>query len=152
MGKRGTLVHKLYSITELAEDIGVTPRAIRFYEAKGLISPQRAGTTRVYTHRDGARLRLILRGKRLGFSLREIGEWLDLYDVDPAQIEQMRLLLRKTRNRIDTLKRQRDDLDATIAELHEIETQVVDHLKAHDMGGESPPSAENRTTGRAREA
>lgn len=120
----------LFSITELAGEAGVTPRAIRFYEAKGLISPQRAGTTRVYTHRDGARLKLILRGKRLGFSLREIKEWLDLYDVDPAQIEQMSLLLSKARERIATLERQRGDLDATIAELHEIETQVADHLGA----------------------
>ena len=124
----------LSSITELARDVGVTPRAIRFYEAKGLISPQRAGTTRVYTHRDGARLKLILRGKRLGFSLREIKEWLDLYDVDSAQVEQMRLLLGKTRERIAALERRRGDLDATIAELHEIETQVIDHLDARNAG------------------
>jgi DNA-binding transcriptional MerR regulator len=124
----------LSSITELARDAGVTPRAIRFYEAKGLISPQRAGTTRVYTHRDGARLKLILRGKRLGFSLREIKEWLDLYDVDSAQVEQMRLLLGKTRERIAALEYRRDDLDATIAELHEIETQVTDHLDARNAG------------------
>ena len=67
----------LYTVTELAEQLGTTPRALRFYEDKGLVSPRRAGTTRIYTHRDRGRLALILRGKRLGFTLREIRERLD---------------------------------------------------------------------------
>ena len=66
---------KIFSVTELARDLGVTPRTIRFYEDQGLISPQRAGNTRVYTHRDRARMILILRGKQLGFSLRDIKEY-----------------------------------------------------------------------------
>ena len=114
-------MRKLYTVTELAEELGVTPRALRFYEDKGLVTPQRAGTTRVYTHRDRGRLALILRGKRLGFSLREIGEWLDLYDADPAQAEQMRVLVGKVHERIAALERQRDDLEATLGELREIE-------------------------------
>ena len=85
---------ELYSVSELANDLGVTPRALRFYEDKGLIAPQRAGNTRVYTHRDRGRLMLILRGKRLGFTLSEVREWLDLYEVDPDQSAQMARLVR----------------------------------------------------------
>ncbi len=114
-------MQKLYTVTELAEELGVTPRALRFYEDKGLVAPQRAGTTRVYTHRDRGRLALILRGKRLGFSLREIGEWLDLYDADPNQAEQMRVLLRRIGERIAGLEGQRADLEATLKELRDIE-------------------------------
>ena len=121
-------MRKLYSVTELAEELGVTPRALRFYEDKGLVTPQRAGTTRVYTHRDRGRLALILRGKRLGFSLREIGEWLDLYDADPAQAAQMRVLVGKVHERIAVLERQRDDLEATLSELREIERAARRHL------------------------
>ena len=87
----------LFSVSQLARQLGVTTRTIRFYEDKHLISPQRAGTTRVYTHRDRARLMLILRGKRLGFSLREIKEFLDLYDVDPEHHTQVRVLLDQRR-------------------------------------------------------
>src|SRR5665213_135489 len=96
-----------HTITQLAEDLGVTPRAVRFYEQKGLISPSRAGTTRVYTRREHARMQLILRGKRLGFSLREIKQFLDLYDADPTQHEQMRLLLNRVCERIGLLEKQR---------------------------------------------
>jgi DNA-binding transcriptional MerR regulator len=94
-------MQELYSVSELANDLGVTPRALRFYEDKGLIAPQRAGNTRVYTHRDRGRLMLILRGKRLGFTLREVREWLDLYEVDPDQSAQMIRLKDKVRKRID---------------------------------------------------
>jgi DNA-binding transcriptional MerR regulator len=121
-------MQKLYTVTELAEVLGVTPRALRFYEDKGLVAPQRAGTTRVYTHRDRGRLALILRGKRLGFSLREIGEWLDLYDADPNQVEQMRVLVAKVHERIAGLERQRDDLEETLSELREIEQAARRHL------------------------
>ncbi len=119
---------ELYSVTELANDLGVTPRALRFYEDKGLIAPQRAGNTRVYTHRDRGRLMLILRGKRLGFTLREVREWLDLYEVDPDQSAQMIRLKDKVRKRIDALEQQRDDLDATLEELREILDQVEGRL------------------------
>ena len=121
-------MQKLYSVTELAEELGVTPRTLRFYEDKGLVMPQRAGTTRVYTHRDRGRLALILRGKRLGFSLREVGEWLDLYDADPGQAAQMRTLIAKVRERITVLEGQRDDLEATLRELRSIEHAARRHL------------------------
>ena len=121
---------ELYSVTELAEELEVTPRALRFYEDKGLIAPQRVGKTRVYTARDRGRMTLILRGKRLGFSLREIAEWLDLYEQNPDQVEQMRLTLTKTRKRIDVLEAQHRDLEETLQELRGIESTVEDFLKS----------------------
>ena len=127
-------MQRLYTVTELAEQLGATPRALRFYEDKGLVLPQRAGTTRVYTHRDRGRLTLILRGKRLGFSLREIREWLDLYDADPNQAGQMHLLVGKVRDRIEALESQRKDLDATLEELKEIEMAASRHLEATVTG------------------
>lgn len=120
---------ELFTVTELAKRLDITPRTIRFYEDKGLLTPQRVGTTRVYTHRDRGRLILILRGKRLGFSLREIREWLDLYDADPDQRTQARHLCEKVDERLTTLERQREDLDATIAELRDIRAAAEQHLK-----------------------
>ena len=122
----------LYSVTELAEELGITPRAIRFYETKGLIKPQRAGTTRVYTHRDRARMHLILRGKRLGFTLADIREYLDMYDVDPSQTKQVQLLLEKVERRIDELEQQREDLETTLVELDEMRQECVAKIKAGD--------------------
>ncbi len=113
----------LFSVSQLARQLGVTTRTIRFYEDKHLISPQRAGTTRVYTHRDRARLMLILRGKRLGFSLREIKEFLDLYDVDPEHHTQLRQLLNSVVKRMDKLQAQRAAIDESLTELTEIERQ-----------------------------
>jgi DNA-binding transcriptional MerR regulator len=117
------------TVTQLAKDLGVTPRAIRFYEDKGLIAPQRAGNTRVYTHRDRVRMVLILRGKRLGFSLREIREYLDLYTADPTHREQQRLLLRAVRARIARLEDQRAALEQTLAEAREIEAHTLAALE-----------------------
>ncbi len=120
---------RLYSVSELAREVDVTPRAIRFYEDKGLLAPRRVGATRVFTYRELARLRIILRGKRLGFSLADIGEYLDLYDADPTQVGQLRLLLEKARRRMAQLDRQRRDLDATLEELRDIERQALDALE-----------------------
>jgi len=113
----------LYSVSQLARQLGVTARTIRFYEDKHLVTPQRAGTTRVYTHRDRARLVLILRGKRLGFSLREIKEFLDLYDADPQHHLQTRQLLASVRKRVARLQEQRAAIDQSLAELTEIDRQ-----------------------------
>jgi DNA-binding transcriptional MerR regulator len=129
----------LFTVNQLAEELGVTARAIRFYEAKGLISPRRAGTTRVFDRRDRARLMLVLRGKRLGFSLASIREFLDLYDADRSQGAQLRLLLDSTRGRIRELERQREDLDRTLRELREIEAEAVRVLRGRD---EPRPPAE----------
>ncbi|WP_260295945.1 MerR family transcriptional regulator [Sedimenticola hydrogenitrophicus] len=120
---------KLLTVTELAEAFNVTPRTIRFYETKGLISPQRVGSTRVYTYRDRARLKLILRAKRLGFSLTDIREYLNLYNVDPEQIEQQQLLLTKISRRIEELEQQQEDLVATLDELRDIEQQALSNIK-----------------------
>ncbi|MDQ0314330.1 MerR family transcriptional regulator [Amorphus orientalis] len=117
-----------YTITQLAEELGVTPRAVRFYEDKGLLSPGRAGATRIYTVRDRARLILILRGKRLGFTLQEIKEYLDLYDLDRTQKEQLQRLLTGVRERKQRLEEQREALDTTLSELHAIELQASEAL------------------------
>lgn len=106
-----------YTITELSEEFGITPRTIRFYEDKGLIHPRRNGMNRVYSRRDRARLLLILRGKRLGFSLADIREMLDLYDIGDGQVEQLRTMLRKSRERIASLEARRRDIDDAISEL-----------------------------------
>ena len=131
-GKRGggsALTDTFFTVTELARDLSVTPRTIRFYEDKGLLTPRRAGTMRVYTKRDRARMVLILRGKRLGFNLREIKEYLDLYDMDPSQSEQMRLLLKKVQVRLEMIEDQRLALEETIDELKEIEGQTLSALE-----------------------
>ena len=120
----------LFSITELAEELGLTARAIRFYESKGLVKPRRAGMTRVYTHRERARLMIVLRGKRLGFSLAEIQEFLDLYDVDPTHESQAKLLLEGVRQRIAQMESQQHDLELTLDELRDIEKQALKFLKS----------------------
>lgn len=125
---RGDVAEGLFSITELADELGVTPRAIRFYEAKGLLEPQRAGATRVYSHRDRARLQIILRGKRLGFSLALVQKYLDLYDADPTHKVQLEHLLAGARQRIAELEAQRQDLELTIEELREIEDLTLEAL------------------------
>jgi DNA-binding transcriptional MerR regulator len=123
---------EFFTVNQLAEDLGVTARAIRFYEAKGLIAPRRAGTTRVFDRRDRARLMLVLRGKRLGFSLASIREFLDLYDADRTQAAQLRLLLESTRERIRELERQRVDLDQTLRELREVEAEAEQTMRKRD--------------------
>ncbi|HEX4262506.1 MAG TPA: MerR family DNA-binding transcriptional regulator [Acetobacteraceae bacterium] len=120
----------LYTVTELAADLGITPRTMRFYEDKGLISPRRAGTTRVYTARDRGRMVLILRGKRLGFSLRDIGEYLDLYDADPTRREQTCMLLGKLDRRIEDLEQQRRAVEQSLGELRNIRAQAEAALSA----------------------
>ncbi|MEJ2125346.1 MAG: MerR family DNA-binding transcriptional regulator [Alphaproteobacteria bacterium] len=123
----------MYSITDLAHELGVTPRALRFYEDKGLLSPQRVGGTRVYLQRDRARLILILRGKRLGFSLKEIGEYLDLYDADKTQRAQIDKLLILVRERIDLLEQQRNALEETLAELRDIEQLSLEAIERSEQ-------------------
>ena len=115
----------MLTVTELARELGITPRAMRFYETKGLVNPRRAGTTRIYTHRERGRLQLILRGKRLGFSLTDISEYLDLYDADPAQRDQILMLLEKVNTRITALEVQKTDLDATLEELASVRKQAL---------------------------
>lgn len=119
----------IYSISALAKEFGVTARAIRFYESRGLISPHRAGTTRQYSKRDRARLMLILRGRNLGFSIEDIGEYLALYDADPGQLAQTRLLLQKVAAAISDLETKQHDIERSLSELNDIRTRCEAHLR-----------------------
>lgn len=106
-----------FSISDLSDEFGVTARALRFYEDEGLIAPERRGTQRIYSHRDRARLAWILRGKRVGFSLGEIREMIDLYDVGDGRRTQRQTAIDHCRARITLLEHQKRDIDAAIAEL-----------------------------------
>ncbi len=125
---------RLYSIGDLSGELGVSPRAIRFYEDHGLLAPQRIGGNRVYSIRDRARLHLILRGKRLGFALADIKELLDLYDVDRDHLEQLRVTLLKGRARIAELERQQQEIAQTLQELREIGSHIEDTIRRKEAG------------------
>lgn len=118
----------LFSIADLASAFNISTRTIRFYESKALIAPKRVGSTRVFSKRDRARLNLILRGKRLGFSLRDISDYLSLYDADSLQHSQNKMLLKFVDQRIELLNQQREDLNTTLSELHEIRDIAVTRL------------------------
>ncbi|HSE77353.1 MAG TPA: MerR family DNA-binding transcriptional regulator [Alphaproteobacteria bacterium] len=117
-----------YSIADLAQEFEVTTRTIRFYEDEGLIAPARKGQRRVFSPRDRVRLRLILRGKRLGFSLGEIREIIDLYDAAPGEAGQLRHFLGKIKERRAALERQRADIAETLAELAQVEARCIEQL------------------------
>jgi len=108
---------RTFSIRQLCQEFKCTPRALRFYEDKGLLTPARDGMNRVYSYRDRARLQLILRGKRVGLALAEIGEILDLYEVGDGGAQQAAKSLRKFKERIVALEHQKVDIDNAIAEL-----------------------------------
>ncbi len=122
----GPAKDELKGIQEVANQLKVTHRTLRFYEDKGLIEPVRVGNTRVYARRDVARMQVILRGKKLGFSIREIKEFLDLYNVDPRHEEQNRMLLKHIDERLKLLEKQRVALEETVVELNRLaaETQA----------------------------
>ena len=118
-----------YSIRDLASEFDVTTRAIRFYEDEGLISPGRRGQTRLFSPRDRIRLKLILRGKRLGFSIGEIREIIDLYDAEPGEFGQLRFFLGKIAGRRALLEQQQADIAETLDELAEVERRCLAQLK-----------------------
>lgn len=117
----------LFAIADLAAEFGISTRAIRFYESKGLLAPERVGGARIFRRRDRARLMLILRGKRLGFSLRDISDYLGLYDAH-SQTAQVALLVEKVDERLALLEGQLADLQTTIAELREIRQLARERL------------------------
>ncbi len=123
---------RLYSIADLAREFDITPRALRFYEAQGLLAPARQGQTRLYSAADRARLAWILRGKRVGFSLAEIAEMLDLYALGDHRTTQRRRTLAKCRERIAALESQRADIDQMIAELEAFTDLLADIIDNPD--------------------
>ncbi|AKH19405.1 MerR family transcriptional regulator [Sedimenticola thiotaurini] len=125
-----------YSISELAKEFDVTPRAIRFYEDQGLIAPSRKGRRRVYRERDRVRLKLVLRGKRLGFALSEVKELFDLYDTSPGEVGQLNFLLDKIKARRAMLEQQRQDIEAVLHEMASVEKRALNVLS--ELQGEAP--------------
>ena len=128
MNRRESENRDLFAIADLAREFGISTRAIRFYESKGLLTPERVGSTRVFRRRDRARLILILRGKRLGFSLRDISDYLSLYDADRTQRAQVNLLVEMVDQRMLMLEQQLGDLQTTLGELREIKKLANERL------------------------
>ena len=120
----------LYSIGDLSREFGVTTRTIRFYEDQGLLSPTRDGQNRIYAVRDRVRLKLILRGKRLGFSLKEINKLIELYDAPEGEAEQLRSFIEKIRARRGELLVQKQDIEHVLDELNTLEQRCADLLEA----------------------
>jgi DNA-binding transcriptional MerR regulator len=121
---------RTWTIAELADEFGVTHRTIRFYEDRGLVTPQRLGTRRVFHPRDRVRLALVLRGKRLGFDLAEIARIVDMYDQEPGEEGQLRYLLEQIERRRAELEQRRRDIEVTLAELDDVERRCRDALSS----------------------
>lgn len=126
----------VYTISELAREFGVTTRTIRYYEDQGLLSPERSGSSRIFSARDRVRLKLALRGKRLGFTLAEIRELFDLYDLARDERRQLEVFLAKLEKRRALLEQKREDVEAMLAEIDFFANQCRRLLKAQTAGGE----------------
>ncbi|MBI2313225.1 MAG: MerR family DNA-binding transcriptional regulator [Betaproteobacteria bacterium] len=118
-----------YTITQLAKEFGVTTRAIRFYEDQGLLTPRREGRNRIYSKRDWVRLKLVLRGKRLGFTLSEIRDFFDLYDSTKDETPQLVKFLDSLKQRQAILEQQREDIEVVLGEIQALETQCTKLLQ-----------------------
>ena len=121
-----------FSISDLAREFGITPRTIRFYEDQGLLAPRREGLTRVFTRRDRTRLKLALRGKRLGFSLAEIRYLIEMYDTARDKNTQLTEFLNGLSQRKAALQQQREDIEAVLQEVSAFEQQCRDLLSARE--------------------
>lgn len=119
---------KTYSISELAKEFDITTRSIRFYEDQGLLTPLRQGQTRIYSKRDRVRLKLILRGKRLGFSLSETGQLFELYDADKSSVTQLTIMLKLIEQKKVELHQQMDDIKVVLMELVTVEKRCRETL------------------------
>ncbi|HEX3498105.1 MAG TPA: MerR family DNA-binding transcriptional regulator [Stellaceae bacterium] len=135
---------RFWSGTELAAEFSLTAQGIRFYEEKGLLSPARAGRTRVYSYRDRARLILVQKLRRLGFSIDDIGEYLSFYKSDATGAAQYRVGLEKIGQRIAALEEKRRDIDEALAELKALEREAAERLEAAlAQRGSAKPLAKN---------
>lgn len=116
-----SLSEQTYSISELAREFGITTRTIRFYEEKGLVNPRRQGQRRIYTPADRVRIKLILRGKRIGMTLQESAEVIDLYNPDNNNTQQLETLIQSVQQRRSRLEQQKRDIDDMLSGLDEVE-------------------------------
>ena len=121
-----------WSIAEIATEYGVTARTLRFYEDRGLLAPERRGTQRIFHPRDRVRLELVLRGRRLGFSLDEIARIVDMYDAEPGEAGQLRYLLEQITVRRSELEQRRRDIERTLIELAAVEARCREDLSSLD--------------------
>ena len=132
---------KTYTITELATEFGVTTRTMRHYEDQGLLSPRRDGTNRLFSNRDRVRLKLALRGKRLGFSLAEIRELFDLYDQAHDENQQLQEVMAKLQRRRAMLEQQREDIEVMLNEIAFFENQCRKLVAENQLSGKEPEVA-----------
>jgi DNA-binding transcriptional MerR regulator len=129
---RGAAGREVFTIRDLTKEFEVSARTLRFYEEKGLLAPRRDGEKRLYSRRDRARLRYVLMGKRVGFSLQEVREMLDLYDLGDGRRTQLQVALAKFQERTAGLEQQRADIDRAIAELARASLEIQAMLSARD--------------------
>jgi len=136
---------KTFTITELAQEFDITPRAIRFYEDVGLLTPARAGRNRVYAQRDRTRLKLTLRGKRLGLSLQEVKQLVDMYDSKADTSQQLKAFLQVLREHRSQLERQLDDIEVTLGEISQHEERCKRMLAEAANNAANAPRRRGKT-------